>query len=227
MNGWRPGPPVDLRLYTCRVEAEEWLPSHEVGQSGQHAACHVLDFSARSALGVPFAMNRAKHATVLKAYDDLISLVVWLGVRGDVKATLDLPHLVARRHAVKLRAEAAQFKADAAWRHILEAATSGVPLRFVGLTRHAGVEASDGRSVADVVAGAVAWTRHCLEQPTHIGQRAVARAGNWALSSIYACWPREIATELASFAWPLTNTSEVDALLAQRHAAPTAVVAFL
>ena len=47
--------------------------------------------------------------------------------------------------------------------------------------------------------------------------------GDWLRDDIFSKWPCEIASELATFRWPITELSEMHRLLACKHATPVSV----
>ena len=48
--------------------------------------------------------------------------------------------------------------------------------------------------------------------------------GDWSREDIYSSWPEEIARELATFVWPITDMAEIERLLACTHASPVSAV---
>lgn len=224
LSGGGVAPPLQLYMYTCRTEVEELTQGSLC--IDQHAACHVIDVGRKSALGNPFALDWSRPETVIHAYNDLLSVVVWLGLRG-IQARADvLVERIAEKHGVRLAQDAAAFDTSAAWQCLEQASASNRPLRLVGCAGSAARSTAEGRREADCIYGAITWLRdsrqatHCV--PVGIG----AKAGQWRLADIFTAWPREIASELAEFSWPLSSRGEVEALLMAPHARPRALIAF-
>lgn len=226
LSGGGVAPPLLLRTYTGRVEVEDALVADDALAPGQHAACHVLDVSHRSPVGNPFAPEWANPESVVCAYEDLLSMTLWLGRHGCTARVDDLPGLIARRHGLRLAARATPFSVAAAWEYLSSLAVVDGAIRVVGCDNSSAQSDRLGRRAADCAYGAVAWLRDRREaaQPVHAG--VTLKAGRWPVWDIFARWPREVAVELAAFTWPLTSVQEVTALLASSCASPRALMAF-
>lgn len=226
LSGGGVAPSSQLHMCTCRIEVEEKVSSTDTLIGDQHAACSVIDVSHRSCLGSPFAPDWSRPETVVHAYDDLLSLVVWLGLRG-VEARADvLVKRIAERHGLGLARRAADFNIGDVWQHISQAAASDMPVKIVGCAGSAARSTLQGRREADCVYGAIAWLRDMRQTAQRALSGIGAKAGQWRLADIFTAWPRNTAAELAEFSWPLTSRREVEALLQTRHAQPQAVMAF-
>lgn len=125
-------PPSQLFCRTSRVEVEDVLSSVDVQTLNQHEACIVLDVGRGSPVGNPFATDWARPDVSLRAYDDLLSMTVWLGAQGCVARAEGLPALIALRHDVQLSARAPPFDVAKAWHYLRGLAAVDAPLRVIG-----------------------------------------------------------------------------------------------
>lgn len=219
-------PPQHLYLYTTRVEIGSVGVNDDTDNADQHAPCYVLDVSRRSAAGNPFAQDHSRSWAVMHAYDELLSLIIWLGIQGEIGRAPELPGALARRHGVKVSQEGKLFDMAMAWTYLLQAASADGPLVATGPTGPSPQGTLGHRRCADSLWGAVAWLRAHLTRQGRLPKVPSQKAGDWLLSDIFAKWPGPIAAELAARRWPLTDVEEVEALLAAPNASPRAVVAF-
>lgn len=225
LSGEGVAPPSQLYSFHRRVEVEELLSHDDARLLDKHAACSVLDVSRRSPVGNPFATEWAKPELVLRAYDDLLSITLWLGLQGCTARAEGLPLSIAKRHGLQL-SKATGFSVSAAWDYISRLAEACGPLRVVGCAGSAAQSNEAGRRPADCAYGAVMWLKERRKMGSSVPVGMAGAAGSWPLWDIFAKWPRQVAAELAEFKWPLTSGQEVAALLDKTNAAPKTLVAF-
>lgn len=193
---------------------------------GQHAACSVINVGHSSPLGNPFAADWARPDVVVRAYNDLLSMILWLGSQGCAARAEGLPELVANRHGVRLSAGAATFNMARAWSYLVELAAEDRPLLTLDPAGLSSRGDNQNMQLRDCVYRAVQWLREQGTSRSSLSATIVPKAGQWPLSDIFMKWPACTAAELAAFRWPLSSEQEVKDLLAMRHSAPRALVAF-
>lgn len=113
-----------------------------------------------------------------------------------------------------------------AWEWLRAAASAVGPILIEGDDGDTLSETSHSPCATDCVAGAVEWLRRRMRRDGVLNKALEQKSGDWATAHIFQRWPPEIAIELASFTWPITEADELKRLCACSHAGPTAVVAF-
>lgn len=185
----------------------------------------VWDAGRTSPVGSPFADRGQRSECVAHAYDDWLALVLWFGVTGCVQEAVGLPQLLARRHAVSVSEGRHDVSIRKAWDWLLQAALVQSELVISGPGGDA-ARGHPGRRCLDSVAGAITWLKQRILNSTSPAATPPLKAGDWAVAHIYSRWPADIASELATFCWPITTKEELARLIACTHASPQAIMAF-
>lgn len=186
----------------------------------------ILSAGRSSAVGNPFACSGGQHDVSVHAFDDWLALVLWSGLTNQLDETGGLIAAVGRKHGLEVRPDIGPRYGHAAWEWLRAAALAGVPTF---------VEGDDGDDLGavgrpscavDCVAGAVEWLRQRMTEDLTVDKAIEQRSGDWAVAHIFQRWPPDVAAELASFAWPITDARELRRLCDCPHASPRAIVAF-
>lgn len=202
------------------------------GQVKRDEACSdstVLTADRRSVIGSPFATGSQHDVKCHTAYDDLLAMVIWLGVQGSIgecQRAIDLVQIVANAQGITLRSDHT-FSLEMTWQWLLSAASAKGQVILLGPDGDKAEEEPPVQSPLASVRGAIIWLRrHYGCQAGAVGLQPRLMAGDWAISDIFAKWPSNVAQEMATFCWPIRCRSELDRLMAAPSAAPVSVVAF-
>jgi hypothetical protein len=216
------------------------VPSHGLLDAADVAGyCTLCVSGDDSPFECPFRLHRLTHEHVqaaLLAYDDLISLVLSLGVGGLLSGSqphsflcaLGLLESCAARRNAQLRVTlplywrcATRGRAsplDRMWTLLLRAADLSRDCRLTFSAR----DITPPRDFVRSISGAVSWLRHNL-QPSVSASPAVM-AGDWLLADIFSKHAPMVARELASFCWPISDEPSLHRLIGCLYASPTVIV---
>lgn len=212
----------DVMVRRCRA----------VGQVERDEACSssgVLVADRRSAVGSPFAKGSPHDVKGDIAFDNLMAMLVWLGIQGAIEGDrrgLDLVRIIADAHGISAR-PGHHFHPDRAWQWLKSAAAAKHQVILSGPDGDRAEEGDSAPSPLASVRGAIIWLRrHGNLASIAVEQHPALMAGDWAVADICSRWPSHVAREMAAFCWPIRCRGELARLMSTPNAAPVSVVAF-